>query len=403
MRFGKIRPQGTLSYDTWQKIFEHNVTDADSYTKLLLHMDGSDASTTFADVTGKTVTPNGDAQLDTAQKKFGISSALFDGTGDYLTLADSDDWYIGTGDFTVDFWVRFHNLAATEWLVGQTNTSPSDEHEFYIIKNQHVSGDNLEFGYNSTPNGGYVVMQNSWEVVADTWYHLAFVISGNEGFIFINGVSQLCYKSSFATTDENFTGSLFIGKNPKADNLYFNGWIDEMRISKGIARWTANFTPPTLPYTSKITSLLIDGLDGNTDEEYRLICRFISGSASSINLRINNDSGNNYSKQRVYGENATVGATLDTGDSSMQYIGYIDGADKMVYCDLLLYTKSGYIRTAMSKHSFSISTTTVTSIWKNGYVWNNTTDNITSLIIISTVENGINSGSVIELYKKLQK
>src|SRR3990167_5725818 len=75
----------------------------DSYTQLLLHCDGVDAATTFTDEIGKAVTANGNAQIDTAQKKFGTASGLFDGTGDYLSLADSDDWNFGAGDFTIDF------------------------------------------------------------------------------------------------------------------------------------------------------------------------------------------------------------------------------------------------------------------------------------------------------------
>src|SRR3990167_7740340 len=75
-------------------------------TSLMLHMDGADASTTFTDETGKTVTANGNAQIDTAQSKFGGAAALFDGAGDYLTVSGSADWDLGTGDFTIDFWFR---------------------------------------------------------------------------------------------------------------------------------------------------------------------------------------------------------------------------------------------------------------------------------------------------------
>lgn len=81
----------------------------DTYTKLLLHCDGTDGSTTFSDngVTGHTVTANGNAQIDTAQSKFGNASGLFDGTGDYLTIPDHADWNFGTGNFTIDAWIRF--------------------------------------------------------------------------------------------------------------------------------------------------------------------------------------------------------------------------------------------------------------------------------------------------------
>ena len=93
-----------------------NTESYDSYTKLMLHMEGSDGSTTFTDEIGKAVTANGNAQIDTAQKKFGAASGLFDGTGDYLTLANSNDWSFGSGDFTIDFWVN-HATTPTSSVV----------------------------------------------------------------------------------------------------------------------------------------------------------------------------------------------------------------------------------------------------------------------------------------------
>src|SRR3990167_5787652 len=75
-------------------------------TKLLLHMDGADASTTFTDEVGHVFTPAGNAQIDTAQSKFGGASGLFDGTGDYITTPNSADFDPGTGSFTAEMWIR---------------------------------------------------------------------------------------------------------------------------------------------------------------------------------------------------------------------------------------------------------------------------------------------------------
>src|SRR3989338_6322305 len=85
-----------------------NAEAHDSYTKLMLHMEGADAGTTFTDTetTPKAVTANGNAQIDTAQSKFGGASGLFDGAGDYLTIPSSSAFDFGTGNFTIDFWVR---------------------------------------------------------------------------------------------------------------------------------------------------------------------------------------------------------------------------------------------------------------------------------------------------------
>src|SRR5690554_1699309 len=75
---------------------------------LLLHGDGTDGSTTITDNSGSAHSPtvNGNSQIDTAESQFGGASVLFDGSGDYLEYADSADWDFGTGDFTVEFWMR---------------------------------------------------------------------------------------------------------------------------------------------------------------------------------------------------------------------------------------------------------------------------------------------------------
>ena len=84
----------------------------DSYTKALLHFDGADASTTITDESGKTWTPAGTAQIDTAQYKFGTASLLLDGNSDLVYLADSSNWDVTADatDYTIDFWIKFNVL-----------------------------------------------------------------------------------------------------------------------------------------------------------------------------------------------------------------------------------------------------------------------------------------------------
>ena len=77
-----------------------NATSFDSYTKLLLHCDGTDASTIFTDEIGHTIVANGDAQIDTVQKVFGTASGLFSGTDDFISSADSADWDFGSGNLS---------------------------------------------------------------------------------------------------------------------------------------------------------------------------------------------------------------------------------------------------------------------------------------------------------------
>jgi hypothetical protein len=229
-------------------------------------------------------------------------------------------------------------------------------------------------------------------MTANTLYHVAVVRNGATCKIFIDGVSQTITEI-VAFTD----GSVDIGSTLRVgggiSSGYWNGWIDELRISKGIARWTEDFTPPTEPYTSKLTSLLIDGLDGDNDEEYKIVCRFIGNTDGTwLYLRLNNDSGSNYGSQVMYGINASVGAYRETVSS-------IDLGDSKSLITCLIYAKSGYVRTILKENMTSTTGTTVTKLFLTGHSWNNTVDNLTSLLLASLdVANGICAGTVIELF-----
>jgi hypothetical protein len=213
----------------------------DSFTKLLLHCDGADASTTFSDASLSArgnATVNGNAQVDTAQSVFGGASALFDGTGDFLSYASSADWNLGaagSGDLTVDFRVRF---------------AVSPGANIFIL----VAGGNINAGsgwtiyYESSLLKVYDGTNTtlSWSPSADTWYHVAIVRSGSTLTGFVDGTSIGNFGS-----DKDFNNdsvALGIGGCPVGTTFGLNGWMDEVRISKGIARWTSNFTPPTGPY-----------------------------------------------------------------------------------------------------------------------------------------------------------
>ncbi len=94
-------------------------------TVLLLHADGSNGSTVFVDSgsNGKTVTAYGNAQISTAQSKFGGASAYFDGNGDYLSVPSSDDWSFGTEAFTMEAWIRLDDTSTYKSLVGRAGNS----------------------------------------------------------------------------------------------------------------------------------------------------------------------------------------------------------------------------------------------------------------------------------------
>lgn len=212
-------------------------------TKLLIHCDGADESTTFTDVSGQghTIVAQNNAQVDTAQKVFGTGSALSDGTTDWLRVNESDDFYFADGDFTVDFRLRF-NSAAGCFLIGSW-VSPNMQ---WIIYYDH-NNDDFVFGY-STDGSTYSEIKRTWTASNDTWYHVAVVRDGSSLLFFIDG-TQLGSSENIGSVSIN-NGNQYLGimAHVDAGQYSVNGWMDEIRIVKGTAVWTSNFTPPSEMY-----------------------------------------------------------------------------------------------------------------------------------------------------------
>jgi hypothetical protein len=215
----------------------------DAFTKLLLHCDGVNASTTFTDSSANafTVTPNGNAQISTAQSKFGGASALFDGSGDYLSIADHADFEFGSGDFTIDWWMRPSGLGGSQTIITK-RAGLADSGSFHVF----ASGASVLFYASSSGSGSWEVASGvALGTIADnTWSHHEVVRSGNNFYCFKDGVQTGSTSSALTLVDE--AHPVLIGG--EAAGQYYNGCIDELRISKGIARHTSAFSPPTAAY-----------------------------------------------------------------------------------------------------------------------------------------------------------
>lgn len=213
----------------------------DSNTKLMLHMDGVDASTTFTDASDSAHSPTavGNAQIDTAQSKFGGASGLFDGAGDYLAVPDHTDWDLFTttsSEFTIDFWVRFTGLSA-QGIIDQY----VDTNNFWYIEK---STSKIVFFANSGGASTLIIAAN-WVPSINTWYHIALTRDATTRFIFIDGVAQ-ALSNDVNIAMPALNAPLLVGKNT-VNSSQLAGWVDEVRISD-IARWTSGFTPPTSAY-----------------------------------------------------------------------------------------------------------------------------------------------------------
>lgn len=233
---------------TADKITSVTVEPLDTYTKLCSTFNGENGDTTFTDPIQGTAAFYGTAQLSTAQKMFGVgSSLLLDGNSDYITYPASSDWDFGGGDFTVDFRVYFNAISRSQVFYSHTLDN-SNRVDFYI-----TSGNRLQFYAVSggTQVANYV-MTSAWSGLATgVWNHIALVRHGSTIKMYINGVAQVLTETTPIGTLPTFSSTvLTIGNYSLGGSYYVNGYLDEYRVSKGIARWLTDFTPPVSSYIS---------------------------------------------------------------------------------------------------------------------------------------------------------
>lgn len=204
---------------------------------LLLHCNSAGVPGLFLDSSPSayTVTTAGNAQITLAQSKFGGGSGLLDGTGDYITIPDSDDFAFGSGDFTIDCWVRFDSASTGDQTIFCQGSNGSSYARFVWDGTQWTySNVNLSLTINAPDS-----LSN------DTWYHLALIRNGDTWTIYRDGVSKGNATKTGSYTD--YSGSFSVGTLYAGSDFghYMKGYFDEFRITKGFAKWTSNFTPPT--------------------------------------------------------------------------------------------------------------------------------------------------------------
>ena len=255
-------------------------SSAHALISLLLHFDGSDGATTTTDdgPDERTITLAGDAELDTAQKKFGTASLLLDGDGDLASAADDGDFDFGSGDFTVEGFFRISSLGNNTFFSHWENGDAAGQ-SFYLV---HFNGSNtLRFAYRLTT--GLVEATYTWEPSTNTFYHIAVVRYGTTLKVYIDGVaviSDSVSTTSLIASEDPFRIGAFNDATTASPTLEweFAGHVDEVRVTKGQARYIANFVPTTSafeatdataqtqdPYFSNVKFLSsFDGSDGDT-------------------------------------------------------------------------------------------------------------------------------------------
>ena len=202
-------------------------------------MDGTNGSTTFTDSgpNALTVTAVGNAQISTAQSQFGGASAYFDGTGDYLTVASHASVAFGLGDFSIECWVNFSAFPTTNTIMGIANTmtsaSSATNTMWWFGLEDSAGTKRLRLGRHGD---GSVYAYVNWTPSSNTWYFLqATRSSGSTIKLGINGVSQTV-TSSGSNWANNFSSTSILVVGYMATVLAFNGYIDDFRTTKGVAR-----------------------------------------------------------------------------------------------------------------------------------------------------------------------
>lgn len=216
-------------------------TDVDPFfsdVSLLMLFNGTDGSTTFTDSSsnGLNFIASGNAQISTTRSKFGGSSGLFDGTGDYITSdTTTSALTLGAGDFTIEFWLYFTSTPAG----GVLQQTPTSTPALYI---------NIDstFGVRIGRHGAAQLSAASDTLTANAWNHLAFVRSSSTVKIFFDGVSQTVTNTGggIGGFDFSATRAIEIGRTADAG---LDGYIDSLRITKA-ARYSQNFTPQTIDF-----------------------------------------------------------------------------------------------------------------------------------------------------------
>lgn len=202
----------------------------------LLKGDGTDNSTNIIDSSTNnfSVTVNGNAKISTVQSKYGGSSLYFDGNGDYLDFAtlNSSAFAFGTGDFTVEFWIR---TSITNGNI--LNPATLNGGSFWGV---FIQSSNLR--WNNSYNSTNLWLVSASSILDNNWHHVAISRISGLTKVFFDGILQNSFTDTTNYIYSNISSdNLRIGRGNMAD---FNGYIDDLRITKGAGRYTINFTPP---------------------------------------------------------------------------------------------------------------------------------------------------------------
>ena len=327
---GSLTGSGTISSNTFNfshTIAEDNSTEGTETVSIIFYSD-SGRNTQVGSTA--TVTIN-----DTSVTASNYSVA-FDGTNDRLEIADNTDFEFGSGDFTVEAWVKQPNQAgsgaSSSTIVNKWhNTSGAKE---WILRIDNGSGNNnLQWIQTQDGNSNQFTTGNT-ALANDTWYHVAAVGDSGTIKLFVNGTQQS--NTGTQGTINAYSNPLYFGYNLSSNGQWMDGKISNARITKGQALYTSSFTAPTTPLTTTSQSatasnvkllccnkesvtgstVVPDGLSDNGDPGTGTAT--IGGTASTPYVDFDDDDGLNGA--------ADSNLNIGTGEFTIEYWVYLDDA-----------------------------------------------------------------------------
>jgi len=289
------------------------------HVKLLLPFNAANGVTTFTDYSTlrKSVSVFGDTKHSNAASKFYSASAYFDGTGDYLTVSNAG-FDLHNQNYTVDFWVYYPVLPIGKYILTSLYTTTANRIPFYLghaSTLSGVAGSNLQFGYF---NGAHYGVVTSFIPEIERWYHIAVTRVGNVVSIFVNGVLIATFTIVSAIAAATSTEFRIGRRWDSTSTLYFTGYLQDLRITSGEARYTEAFTPPE------------EGLFLTAPSFRRAVCD-VDGNPASRTVRLyRRDTGvltATATSDAVTGEFEIVGLNNTAYDIQVLSSGPADGCD----------------------------------------------------------------------------
>ena len=223
---------GSTSAASYSSTTNINTSFASSATSLLLNFTNAGIYDASVQNNGITVSS---AQVSTTQYQWSPTSMKFNGTTDYLSMVTNPALNLGTGSFTVEAWINLSAMSS----------------DYFVISASGTGG--AFFGFQGSTNIGYGRNAVAWDYTVASgmspgvWYHIAWCRSSTSMRIFVNGTQVGTTQTTsqaydLTTTSTNVANQGF---------YYLNGYIQDLRITNGIARYTANFTPPTTAFPTQ--------------------------------------------------------------------------------------------------------------------------------------------------------